>query len=302
MKSKVTVVGVLAVLLAAACWALTGVFVKQIMAATPISSLSLAFWRDSVTFLLFLPMTIWFERDRLKIARADWPVIGGMGASLGIFHMVINLGYHLNGAAITTIQQAVMPAIVLIVARMIWKEPLTRAKLFSMLLIAIGALFVSGIFRLGTPDVTLAHVAVGFLVPALYAAWTLFGKALRSGNSAMATLTWAFGIAACVLLPFQLVSGSFLPPPFTAATLLWFTGLITVSTFLGFVLYTFSLGRLPAGIVSILVMSEMAYAVFFAWYFLGEHLDWIEISGAIVVIMGIVFLWLPGLKSRPNRQ
>ncbi len=300
MKNRITLTGALAVLAAAACWALSGVFVKRIMAATPISSLSLAFWRDTVTFLLFLPVAFCFERDHLKIARADWPVIGGMGASLGIFHVALNLGYHLNGAAITTIQQAVMPAIVLIVARIIWKEPLTHAKLLSMLLIAIGAVCVSGIFRLGTPDVSLVNVAVGFLVPALYAAWSLFGKALQSGNSAVATLTWAFGIAALVLLPFQLVSGSFLPPPFSAETLLWFAGLITVSTFLGFVLYTFSLGRLPAGIASILVMSEMAYATFFAWFFLGEHLDGLEIGGAIVVIMGVVFLWLPGQKSAPK--
>jgi drug/metabolite transporter (DMT)-like permease len=295
-KSQATIVGVLAVLTAAAFWALTGIFVKKIMAVTPISSLSLAFWRDSVAFFLFLPATICFERDRLKVSRADWPVIGGMGVSLGIFHMILNLGFHLNGAAITIIQQTAMPAIVLIVARFIWKESLTRLKILSVILIAIGAVLVSGVFRLGTPDVTLVGVGVGFLVPALYAAWTLFGKALRSGNSAMTTLTWAFGIAGLVLLPFHLASGSFLPPSISIASLWWFAGLTIVCTFISFILYTISLGRLPAGMVSILVMSEMAYAVIFAWIFLGEILDWVEISGAFVVIGCIMILWLPGFK------
>lgn len=228
--------------------------------------------------------------------------MAGMGVSLGIFHVALNLGYRLNGAAITTIQQAAMPAIVLAVARVIWKEDLTGLKIFSQVLILIGTVLVSGLIQAGAPDVSFASITVGFLVPVLYAAWSLFGKALRSGYSAVVTLTWAFGIAALVLLPFQLLTGGLLPPSVPAIAGLWFGGLIGVSTVFAFFIFTFALGRLPAGIASILVMAEIAFAVFYARVFLGETLFLIEVVGAITVVGGAIILLAPEVGGAPANK
>jgi drug/metabolite transporter, DME family len=298
---RANVSGSIAVLLAAACWALSGIFVKLIMVDTQVSSLMLAFWRDTVAFLVFLLLALVLERRR-TIRRSDWPIMAGMGVSLGIFHVALNLGYRLNGAAITTIQQAAMPAIVLAVARVIWKEDLTGLKIFSQVLILIGTVLVSGLIQAGAPDVSFASITVGFLVPVLYAAWSLFGKALRSGYSAVVTLTWAFGIAALVLLPFQLLTGGLLPPSVPAIAGLWFGGLIGVSTVFAFFIFTFALGRLPAGIASILVMAEIAFAVFYARVFLGETLFLIEVVGAITVVGGAIILLAPEVGGAPANK
>lgn len=270
-----TLTGTIAVLLAAACWALSGIFAKLIMVDDQVSSLTLAFWRDTAAFVVFLILAAGTERKSMAIRRPDWPVIAGMGVSLGVFHVALNLGYRLNGAAITTIQQAAMPAMVLVVARMIWKEPLTGLKIFSLTAIAMGTVLVSGLIQAGTPDVSVAGIAVGFLVPALYAGWSLFGKALRSGYSAVVTLAWAFGIASLILLPGQLFTGSLLPPPVPAKAYLWFGGLIGIST------------------------------VFYAHLFLGENLSPIEIAGALVVVAGVILLLAPGAATkaiRPTRH
>lgn len=294
--------GVIAVLSAAACWGASGIFVKLIMASTPVSSLCLAFWRDTMAFLVFITLALSIDRHQLGIRRKDWPWLAGMGISLGVFHVALNLGYRLNGAAITTIQQAAMPAIVLVAARVFWKEPLTGLKLLSLILIGLGTVLVSGLIQAGTPDVTVSSILVGFLVPALYAGWSLFGKALRSGYSAVVTLAWAFGIAALILLPFQLFTGHLLPLPLPAVSYMWFAGLIGISTVFPFFAFTFSLGRLPAGIVSILVMSEIAFAVFYARLILGETLSLAEIAGALIVATGVIILLAPGTgmgKVRP---
>jgi len=294
---RITLPGIIAVLLAAACWALSGIFVKLIIAGTGITSLTLAFWRDTVSFGAFFAWGLAVQWGRMSIRRADWPIIFGMGISLGVFHVVLNLGYLLNGAAVTTVQQAAMPAIVLIVARVIWKEPLTGFKFFSLALIAMGTVLISGILEAGAPDVSTASIAVGFLVPALYAGWSLFGKALRKGYSPLVTLTWAFGIAALVLLPCQAFTGTLLPPSAPLRIYLWFGGLTGISTMFAFFAYTFALGRLPAGIASILVMSEIVFAVIYARIFLGEVLASIEILGAGVVIGGVIFLLAPEVAA-----
>jgi drug/metabolite transporter (DMT)-like permease len=289
-----TISGIIAVLLAASCWALSGVFVKLIMADGQVSSLSLAFWRDTIAFLAFLTLSLCLDSGHIAIRRSDWPRMAGMGISLGIFHVVLNLGYFLNGAAITTIQQAAMPAIVLVAARIIWKEPLSGLKLFSLLLIGLGTTLVSGIIHAGAPAVTTGGILVGFLVPGLYAAWSLFGKAMSAGHSAVATLTWAFGIAALILLPCQFFAGSILPPPIAGSSLLWFAGLTGISTVFAFFAFTFALAKLPAGIASILAMSEIAFAVVYARLFLDEILSLMEIAGALVVVAGVIILIAPG--------
>ena len=292
-----TILGLVAVLLAAASWGASGVFVKLIMAAGPVSSLSLAFWRDSAAFVLFFSLALSINRGRITIQRTDWPALVGMGISLGVFHVFLNLGYRLNGAAITTIQQAAMPAIVLVLARVVWKEPLTRVKLLSLMIIGLGAALVSGLLDVDAADVSAGSILIGFLVPTFYAGWSLFGKALRTGYSAVVILAWAFGIAASVLLPFQLASSYFLPPLIPIRSLLWFGGLTGISTVFAFFAFTFALGRLPAGIASILVMSEIAFAVFYAYVFLNESLSLIEISGAIVIVVGVIVLLTPGPAS-----
>ena len=293
---QATLTGVIAVMLAASCWALSGIFVKLIMADSGISSLGLAFWRDTIAFLAFLAWGLATQLDHMLIRRADWPIIAGMGISLGVFHVALNLGYRLNGAAITTVQQAAMPAIVLIVARMVWKEPFTGLKCVSLALIALGTVLISGLLQAGAPDVSPTSIAVGFLVPAFYAGWSLFGKALRNGYRPVVTLAWAFGIAGLILLPWQLLTGSLLPPPVPATSYLWFSGLIGISTVFAFFAFTYALGRLSAGMASILVMSEIAFAVGYARIILGETLDAMEITGSIVVVVGVVALLAPGLR------
>jgi drug/metabolite transporter (DMT)-like permease len=294
-----TISGIMAVLLAAACWGASGVFVKLIMTAGPVSSLCLAFWRDAAAFAVFFMLSAGIGPTRLKIRRSDWPGLAAMGISLGVFHVVLNLGYRLNGAAITTIQQAAMPAIVLVVARMVWREPLTGLKLFSLITIGVGTVLVSGLLQVGAPDVTLSSILVGFLVPALYAGWSLFGKALRSGYHALVILTWAFGIAALILLPFQLITGPLLPPTIPAISFVWFGGLVGISTAFAFFIFIFALGRLPAGVASILAMSEIAFAVAYARLFLGEALSLAEVIGALVVVAGVILLLAPGAAVKP---
>jgi DME family drug/metabolite transporter len=295
---RLTVSGIVAVLTAAACWGASGIFVKLILSSGPISPLNLAFWRDAAAFVVFFLLAQFFERGRIMVSRSAWPWLAAMGICLGSFHVVLNLGYLLNGAAITTVQQAAMPAIVLVVARIIWQEPLTGLKLFSLLLIGIGTLLVSGLLRVGAQNITAGSILVGFCVPVFYAAWSLFGKRLRSSHSAVVTLTWAFGIATLVLLPFQLATGSLGPPPVPVTAFLQFAGLIGISTAGAFFAYIFGLGRLPAGIATILVMSEIAFAVFYARLFLGEVLTDMEVAGALLVVMGVVALAAP----RKNRK
>jgi len=280
--------GYLAVITAAACWGTSGIFIKLIMTQIDIPAASLAFWRDTVAFLVFSCMSGLFRRHELRIQKTDRPWLAMMGISLGLFHVSWNLGIFLNGPAITTVQQAAMPVIVIVVARIVWQEAFTVRKIAAVILIITGTILVSGMISSVRSDVTAAGIAAGFSVPVTYAAWSIFGKQLSGRYAPEVVLTYAFGVAALVLLPFQF----FMTAPFPAPLQTWlcFTGLIGLSTVAGFLAFAFGLKHLPAGVATILVMSEILFVSVYSYSLWGEMMTPIESTGAVLVMCGVIAL------------
>ncbi len=281
-------IGYLAVLAAAAFWATSGLFVRFVVDSSQVTATALAFWRDITTFSVLLGGGLLFNRSRLRINRADFWWLAGMGASLGIFHVFWNLGVVLNGVAVTTVQQAAMPAMVTVVAWLIWQESLSWRKILAILLTFLGTVLVSGLAELGRAELSPTNLLVGVGVPLFYAGWSLFGKKVRRQYDALVVLTYAFGLAALVLLPFQWFTPQ--PWPVPPITWLWFAGLIGLSTITAFVAYTFGLGRLPASVVSILAMSEIAFVAVYAYLLLGERLAPTQALGPFLVVGGVLML------------
>ncbi len=292
---KLDLTGYLAVLLAAACWGTSGVFVKSVVADSGVTALALAFWRDLATFLtLFISLRL-LRPAWLRVDRADLPWIVGMGASLGALHVVWNLGVLINGAAVATVQQAAVPAIVAVVAWLIWRESLGWEKIAAIVLTFIGTFFVSGLGVSGQARFSAIGLLIGLGIPLTYSSWTLFGKRVRQGYNPLTTLTYGFGFGALTLLPLQFFTVQ--PWPVRASSLLWLAGLVAVPTLAGFSFYIFALGRLPASVATILAMSEIVFATTYAYILLGERLTPGQIIGALLVVSGVALLYWNGKQK-----
>ena len=278
----------LAVLLATACWGTSALFVKLILANEEVSALALAFWRDLATFLVLLIGLRLLRPRWLRVKRGDVLWLAGLGASIGIFHIFWNLAVFLNGAAVATVQQAAMPAIVAIAARLIWGEPLTGRKILAIVLTFVGTVLVSGVGVLEEADLTLFGFLVGLGTPITYAAWNLFIKRVRDGYNPFTTLTYGFGFGALVLLPIQFFTPQ--PQAVPPSTLLAFAGLIGIATIGGFSIYTFAVGRLQASVATILAMAEIPIVAVYAYVLLGERMTLDQVIGAVLVVAGVLML------------
>ncbi len=281
-------VGYLAVLLATAAWGTSGIFVKFVAQSVEITALALAFWRDLFTFAVLFTGVRLFRPDWLRVQRAHLRWLIGLGASLGTFHIFWNLGVMVNGAAVATVQQAAMPAIVAIVARIIWKEQLAWRKILAIVLTFAGTVLVSGLDVLGQTKLTTVGLLIGLGMPLFYAGWNLFGKKAREFYNPITSLTYGFGFAALMLLPLQLFTPQ--PWPVPPAGWLSFAGLIFVATILSFSSYTFALGRLPASVASILAMAEIPIVAVYAYFLLDEQLTSSQVVGAMLVVAGVLLL------------
>lgn len=286
--SNPDLIGSLAVLLATACWGTSGLFVKLILSNQEVSAFALAFWRDLTTFLVLLGGLRLLRPKWLQVKREDLWWFVGLGAGIGIFHIFWNLAVFLNGAAVATVQQAAMPAIVAIVARLIWQEPLTWRKILAIILTFVGTVLVSGVSVLGEADLTLLGFFVGLGTPVTYAAWNLFVKKIRDGYNPFTTLTYGFGFGTLVLLPIQFFTPQ--PQGVPPSTLLYFAGLIGIATIGGFTIYTFGLGRLQASVATILAMAEIPIVAVYAYLLLGERMTIDQVIGAGMVVVGVLML------------
>jgi len=294
---RIDPVGVLAVLVASACWGTSGIFVKLVTLEGEVSALALAFWRDLTTFTVLVLLLAVLRPAWLRIRGTEIRWLVAMGASLGAFHVFWNLAVMLNGAAVATVQQAGMPAIVTVVAWLLWGESLTWKKVVAILLTFAGTVLVSGLDVLGEAQLSLGGLLIGLGTPITYALWTLFAKKAQGDHNPMTTVTYAFGVAALVLLPLQVFAEQ--PFPVSGTTLLWFGALIVFSTLMSFPTYTLGLRRLPASVVGILAMSEIAFVAFYAMALMGERLSLSQMMGAVLVIAGVLILsW----RTRPRRK
>ena len=286
---RTPLIGYLAVLAAAASWGTSGIFVSYIAESSGVNAIALAFWRDLASFSVLLTGGIIFNPQKLRVRREDLPWLIGMGVSLGAFHVFWNLGVMLNGAAVTTVQQAAMPAIVAGAAWFLWHESLGWRKLTAILLTFVGTILVSGLVEAAGGGWSVPSLLAGFGVPVFYASWSLFGKKLRNDYDVLVVLTYAFLFAWLTLLPLQAFTVQ--PFPVPLVTYLYFAGLIAIATMGGFVNYTFGLGRLPAGTASIVAMSEIAFVAVYAYILLDEHMTITQIVGTILVIAGVLILF-----------
>jgi drug/metabolite transporter (DMT)-like permease len=288
MQTRSDLTSSLAVLLAAALWATTGIFVKLIATASDISALTLAFWRDLTTCLILLAVIGLARPGWLRVRWRDLGWLAAQGASLGIFHMLWFLSVLLNGAAVATVQQAAMPAIVAVVAWLVWRESLTWSKVLAIVLTFVGTVLVSGLGLSGKPGLSVGGLVLGLGIPLTYATWNLVGKKVRRRYNPFTMLAYVFAFAALVELPFQFLTPW--PWPVAPLALLWFGGLIVLSTLIPFSVYTSALGRLPASVATILAMSEIAFVAVYAYLLLDERLSASQVLGSLLVVGGVLML------------
>jgi DME family drug/metabolite transporter len=282
----------LLVVLATACWSTSGTFINLIVSGSSFSPWGLAFWRDLSTFVCLLVGVALLRPGLLRVKRRDLPWLAAMGTlSTGLLHVLWVTSVMLNGVAVSTVIQCNGPAIVTIVAWLLWREPLTRHKITAIVLAFIGTVLISRLEGLGEAQITTSGLLVALSLAVAYSGLSLFGKKLAGDYSPWTVLVYIFGFAALTLLPFQI--GVAIPWPVSSTLLGYFAAWVLLPTIMGFTLYNTSLHHLQASVASIMATLEVPFAAIVSYITLGERLDGWQILGAALVVSGVILLSLP---------
>lgn len=280
--------GYLYVLLAAACWGVTGPFARLAF-SQGIAPLEVAFWRCVLGFAPFaLQALLHPDRSGLRLAPRDrGPMLAFALVCVAGFYGVYQLAIQAGGAALACVLMYTAPAFVALMAWLLLGERMTPAKLAAVAATLAGVAAVSGLL---TPGAALAAgpaaLTFGLLSGFTYALYYIFGKRFLSRYRTPVIFMYALPVGALALWP---LTG------FTAKTpLAWLAILVCglVATYAAYSFYYAGLRRLEATRAAVAATLEpvVAAALAFAWW--GESFSgpaWLG-SGLILGAVGLT-LW-----------
>jgi len=287
----VNLVGLALVVSATGTWSTSGTFVAIIRTASGVSPQGIAFWRDLTTFICLLSGILVFQPALLRVPRRDLPWLAALGViGVGWFHILWNTSVVMNGVPVATVLQYNAPMFVAVAAWALWREPVTPRKGTAIVLAFVGTVLIARLDGQSAHTVSPAGFLVGLGTATNFGLYSLLGKRLLARHSRWTVLLYAFGFAALGTLPFQY--GRPLIPAWPVPFEAWgaFTGLVLVTTIAGFGLYAAGLRRLPASVASIVATMEVPFAAAVSYLVLGQRLDGLQVTGALLVVGGVVLV------------
>lgn len=280
----------------------TAILIRHLTVTYALPAMVLAFWRA-----VFVTATLWaffsaFRRPLLHVEKRHWPYLLIYGFVLAVFNSLWTISVAENGAAVATVLVYCSAAFTALLGWWLLKERLDGIKLLVVVLSLAGCVLAAEALDPAIWHMNWYGILTGVLAGLLYAIYTLMGRsASQRGLNSWSALLYIFGVASLFLLLFNLFFGQAIPGGAKQAVdLLWLGNawagwgvlfvLAAVPTVAGFGLYNLSLVYLPSSVTNLIVTSEPVFTSVFAYFLLGEQLNQDQLSGAVLILAGVVIL------------
>ena len=200
-KSIVGLTPYLVIAVAPLCWAGNIVLARGIVDIVP--PVTLAFWRWSIAFVLLLPFAWKQARRDWPIALAAWKILLLLSA-LGIaaFNTLLYMAMHSTTAINGALIQTAMPAVIIVLCWLLYRETVTGLQLLGVGLCVLGAGWVvlRGDWR-AFVSLTLVEGDIMMMVAiVLYALYSVLLRR-RPAIHPSSLLIYTFGMGSLMLLP-----------------------------------------------------------------------------------------------------
>ena len=207
------------------------------------------------------------------------------GICLGVNWALLFEAYKLMSVSMATLTYYTAPVIVLFLSPLLFKEKQGPRAYIGMVAVVVGMVLAVG---LSDTAVTAKGLLVGMGSAVFYAGLIFFNKKIV-GVTGLTLTTVEMIIAACVMLPYVLLSGGHVGFPTDTEGTLYLIFLCLVNTGLACWLYFSSMNKLPARAVALFGYVDPVSALIFSAVFLGDRLGFAQIAGAVLVFAGAAF-------------
>ena len=267
-----------------------GVFVRYI----PLPSSLIAMVRGllGAPFLLLVMLA---QKKRLSgpAIRRNLPLLCVLGVLLGVNWILLFESYRFTTVATATLCYYTAPIFIVAASPFLLRERMTARKLLCVFTALAGMVFVSGVAEKGIPSLSeIRGVLLALGAAVLYAAIVMLNKKLKD-ISAFDRTIMQLAISALVLLPYNLLSGSFQGISLSAFSALMLLVVGVVHTGFAYYLYFGSMEDLKLQTLAILSYIDPVVAVLLSALLLGEKLGLFGLTGAVLILGAAIVSELP---------
>jgi len=225
----------------------------------------------------------------------------------GVFFAADLLSWHHAvdqvGAGLATVLGNLQVLIVPLVGWAVFRERPPRAALLALPVVLGGAVLISGVIGSGAYGANPPlGVALGTFTALSYAGYLLVirrgGRDLRRPAGPVAISTASTMVVAIV---FGLVSSELNPVPYLPAHA-WLVLVGITSQSIGYLVISISLPRLPATLVSIILLAQPVATVVIARVLLAEEPSIAQLLGVVLIVGGISIATIPVGRLRDRAR
>jgi drug/metabolite transporter (DMT)-like permease len=284
--------------LGAFLFAFNGIISKIVLIDDSLSAWRLTQIRTGGAFVLLFLVFFTLRRHELKPTRDELPWLIAFGAVGVVFVQAFYfIAIERMYVGIALLIEFTAPIWILLFLRFVLKKHVPKSLWYAILLSFSGLLMITQIWS----GLSLDRIGLiaAFIDAFALAGYFLIGDRLGKTKSSAAITTWGFGVATAVLF-FILPVWSYPTEVFSKdmellgrfseyslpgwVLILW---IVVMGTIAPYLFVVSGLKLLSAANASVFGMIEPVLAGIFAWWWLSESLNGIQLVGCVVVIVGI---------------
>ena len=194
--------GALLIILAGTCWGVISIFINYLSAAG-LGEMQISFLRQFFAVLVFALVMLTRDRSKFRIPVRDLGLLMLVGFINGVlfnflyFYTIVH-----SRASIAVVLLYTSPVFVIILARIFFKEKITRNKFIALVLTVVGCVFVTGVLGEGyTPPA--AAILTGVLTGLAYALNNILTSAAVKKNDPLTVTMYTLLFSFMFLIPFS---------------------------------------------------------------------------------------------------
>lgn len=276
----------LCTIFAGVLWGTISVFLKN-LSSSGLSLIQITACR--AIFSSFFLFVYFFVKDKnlLKIKVKDiWMFVGTGVVSLTFFSLCYFSTILESGASIAVILLYTSPIFILLLSAILFKEKITKIKLFALILTFVGCIFVTGIG--GENHLSAKGLFIGLCAGFGYALYSIFSRFALKKYKPLTVTFYTFVFSSISLLPFCNIVE--ICSSFSEKSLLFLIGIALVCTVLPYIFYTFGLSGLETGKAAILVTVEPLVGSLIGIFVWKENLDMLKLIGIIMIFIAVILI------------
>lgn len=276
----------LCTIFAGVLWGTISVFLKN-LSSSGLSLIQITAYRAVFSsFFLFVYFLV-KDKNLLKIKLKDiWMFVGTGVVSLTFFSLCYFSTILESGASIAVILLYTSPIFILLLSAILFKEKITKIKLFALILTFVGCIFVTGIG--GENHLSAKGLFIGLCAGFGYALYSIFSRFALEKYKPLTVTFYTFVFSSISLLPFCNVVE--ICSSFSEKSLLFLIGIALVCTVLPYIFYTYGLSGLETGKAAILVTVEPLVGSLIGIFVWKENLDMLKLIGIIMIFIAVILI------------